>query len=648
MVAFKSLYSRRSLTSLRQVCEYVEPTSRKRKRKDVEELQSRLDRYEHLLKQNGLLSKHDAKQESPSTNNLEPRDSSGPSTATADTTRPTSRSGVLVAGSEPGQTRYVESALWEDLGEDLHPSSDDEAEPAQASTPARELPSYVSPGDLVSAAFSGPSPQTYNLADLHPPPEMARKLWQVYLRNADPILKFVHGPSTTAIVEKYCSNVYALPKETECLLFAIYHFAVTSMVDGDRQELLGHSWPEIRAQYHDATRQCLIACSFYQTTSFPVLQAYALLLASMRFRYNPHTFWILSGIQVRLAQRMGLHSEDERQLSPFDVQMRRRVWWYVLITDHFAAQQAGTTSATMPIEFWDSPKPLNVDDKDIWPGMTQRPQEKEAATDMLVFLVRVEITSFRAKMSRAPGKSTDMEASLKELENRIQSKFTRHCDVTNPVHYMIMVGNQAAMLNARLRTRLTRVKKGEASDAERKEVFAVALKILDHDVALQTNELATRFSWQWQAFFSWEPLICALKELCEEQDPGQVDSAWEKVERVFKGHPNIVTPSRAIEVAIGRLALRAWDLTQRRSSAPPREPAFLGSLRQFFRVREEARKTSPAAKHTPTEQSAETQHDTYPPLGELETLDDFGADIDWNFWDDLIRDSELDSSRVQG
>lgn len=647
----------------RFICEYLDPPPRKRRRKDYEELQDRLDRYEQLLKQNGIMPKQEPA--SP-VSQLAPRalDSSTkplasvPQTFNSDaSSAPSSHAGILVAGPGPGQTRYVESHLWKDLGEDLR-SSDDEDEGEADPTPVQGPTAHPSPADLASAGLFGASPPSYSFADLHPSPTDARRLWQVYLRNIDPIIKFVHGPSTTSLLEKAASDPTSISKETECLLFSIYHFAITSMEAKERLEMLGSAWADVQKKYHDATRQALIGCSFYQTTSLTVLQAYTLLLISVRFRYNPHTFWILCGIAVRLAQRMGLHSDGEQHLSPFDVQIRRRVWWYVLMTDNFAAQQAGTTVATIPGDLWDAPRPLNIDDHDLWPKMTEAPIEKSAATDMMIFLVRVEITAFRAKLSTTWERLTpdELEAALKLLEDTVEGKYLRYCDVTDSAHYLIMVGTRAAMLNARLRTRLSRMKAGTATTIERKEIFMLALKILDHDVALTSSPLTARFSWQWQAFFSWEPLICALKEMCQEQEPAQLDAAWEKIERVYAGHPNILAPSRSIEVALGRLTLRAWELTLQRSSATRHEPACVTSLKETFRKRIASHRTpesaKPPAKMTTPRAYVAVLPSTQDPKATTDPLaidsamwDDLGidgADVDWKFWDDLIRNSELE------
>lgn len=137
--------------------------------------------------------------------------------------------------------------------------------------------------------------------------------------------------------------------------------------------------------------------------------------------------------------------------------------------------------------------------------MMEPPKAKQATTDMIAPLARLELTVYKAKMSRTSGQSPEaLEATVAELEDLIQGKYLRYCDPSEPMHYTIMVGARAAILNARLRTRLIRVKRGIASVSEKNEVFTMALKLLDYDAAVMSGPLASRYSWQFRVFFSWE------------------------------------------------------------------------------------------------------------------------------------------------
>lgn len=197
--------------------------------------------------------------------------------------------------------------------------------------------------DPASFAFYGALTPKQDLLHLHPTYEMAIKLWKVYVRNVDPIIRIIHLPTGLEMVQRAAANPSAVSKVTEALLFAIYFFATVSTSEDQFQREFGESCASLQDRYHLATRQALVSCQFMKTTELAILQAYVLFLLAVRPKYDPHTFWILTGIAVRLGQRMGLHRDGETLgLNPFDVEMRRRLFWQLLSLDGMSGQLSGT------------------------------------------------------------------------------------------------------------------------------------------------------------------------------------------------------------------------------------------------------------------------------------------------------------------
>lgn len=310
--------------------------------------------------------------------------------------------GKLVAGD--GKTRYIDSNIWRHLGDDdLNPSSDEEEEDERAdSAPA----TWTSPGGLtdpVSAALLSIGSPSQNLVDLHPPYDTALELWKIFIENIDPIVKIVHVPSFQPILQRGAASPSSLPKATEALLFAVYHFAASSISDEQCQKIFKQPQTEVFDRLHAAARQALVNAHFMRTTELMVLQAYLLFLLAVRTEYDSHTFWILTGIAVRTAERIGIHRDGEALgLKPFDVQMRRRLFWQLLPLDGLSGQICGTGIA-MDSKTWDTKQPLNINDTDIWPGMEEPPKERGGATDMIFCLARSEIGKFHQKTFAALG-----------------------------------------------------------------------------------------------------------------------------------------------------------------------------------------------------------------------------------------------------
>ncbi|SMR50393.1 unnamed protein product [Zymoseptoria tritici ST99CH_3D1] len=577
----------------RMECIYVAPPprERKRKRKPVEELQDRLERCEQLLRENGIQVKP--------VENVSPVDSTtSVGNAVPDTKPGTASEGVsgtLLQG--PGKTRYIDSNIWRNLGDHLEDSDYDDHP---------QNPEDSNPSDPASLSLYNTSNSSQSLLNLHPTYDVAMKLWNIYVRNVDPIVKIVHVPSTRDLLQRAAANPSSMTPDTECLLFAIYLFSVISMSQKDFEQEVGTSWSFLHNRFHDAVRRSLVSNHFLRTTSLAVLQAYTLFLASVRNTYDPHTFWVLTGIAIRIGQRMGLHRDSAEQgLNPFDVQMRRRLFWQLIPLDGLAAQLSGTGIA-IPSDSWDTKQPLNLDDADIWPGMSSEPIAKRGATDMIFCLARTEIGKFHQKRMQ-PGKwnklwdSPDTPAvhkSLQDLETTMEENYIRYCDITVPVHCLTLSMARGVLNFARYRVALEKVKAPDATPVTRAEFVATVTKILDIDLAAQKNPMLERFQWHFRTFFQWDALIWLLTEMRKEDTMVDFDAAWNKVEQVYAYHPELFAWKRSIDVALARLTLRAWEATHKNAqatSAGRSEPDFIVQLRAGFEKREASRLHSPAS-----------------------------------------------------
>ncbi|KAF2770597.1 hypothetical protein EJ03DRAFT_310150 [Teratosphaeria nubilosa] len=632
-------------------CHYEAPAPRKRKRKQADDIHERLEQYERILKEHGLLEQGDSPPEVASHHHqvYTPAAAHG-------------RTGKLLSGR--GKSRYINSALWKNLGEDdLNPSSDEDEDAEDAEGAAAPA---ATANDPVSAyLLSGGASAYRTLLDYHPTYDIAMKLWNTYVSHVEPIAKLVHVPTGRTLVARAAANPSTASKATECLLFAIYHFAVVAMSDQECQEKLGQSRSYLRSRYYEAARQAMVNANFLRTSELKVLQAYILFLLSVRNRYDPHTFWILTGVAVRIAQRMGLHRDGEALgLKPFDVEMHRRIFWQLLPLDGMSAQVSGTGIA-VTYHSWDTLQARNLNDEDIWPEMSEKPKERTGATDMIFCLCRAEIGKFHQKAKPWLGASGHLvenndlhtvaaiEKDLDELENTLESKFFRYCDFVEPLHCLTLAMGRGAMSMARLRLRLPRMRtEAHMNLEERQLVYALALRVMDYCNSALSNPVLSRYSWHLQSFLQYDPLVWLLNEV-RSGSSAVTDAAvvWNKVDKIFELHPQFMTQKRALNLAICKLTLRSWDTQPANWRVVP-EPGFITQLRAFLAKREgSSADNTPGNTNTSPWTSVEAsaglpdansmaqgvRNDAMYPMGML--LEDFNNDnFDWQFWDQLVRD----------
>ncbi|KAH1310167.1 Transcription factor vrtR1, partial [Aspergillus fumigatus] len=304
---------------------------------------------------------------------------------------------------------------------------------------------------------------------------------------------------------------------------------------------------------------------------------------------------------------------------------------------------------------WDTKPPLNINDDQIFPGMTQKPQEQRGASEMIFCLSRIELSHFYIrtgiKMKEIGGTiqfkdAEEIERLIDEVEDLIETKFLRYCEILDPLHVFTMGIVRSATNAVRMRAQMPLLLKQTITDAQTRCLCALAEKILDTNSAIYRNPSMNRFRWQMQAFFLWDALLCILLSLTEVgfYSTSELNSTWNRVAEVYANHEDLIKRKKALHVTIGRLTLKAWIANPPSNSSP--EPAFITTLRAQHEPKvnrqqesvDEREKTGQVADDVFAFSEFSGDSDgTDLNLGSGFTLDS----SDWLVWDQLCRGNSL-------
>ena len=92
------------------------------------------------------------------------------------------------------------------------------------------------------------------------------------------------------------------------------------------------------------------------------------------------------GVAIRIAQRMGIHSESAlAKCTALEAEMRRRLWWSLILFDYRISQMSNSNSTTLD-PTWDCKIPLNVNDSDLRPEMKGPPAFQGKSTEALLYV----------------------------------------------------------------------------------------------------------------------------------------------------------------------------------------------------------------------------------------------------------------------
>jgi hypothetical protein len=188
----------------------------------------------------------------------------------------------------------------------------------------------------------GYSSNNVDMLALHPPMEQALEYWALYKQNVDPLIKVLHIPTFEPTLFAALAHPENIQKSLEPLIFSIYYGAVTSMPSEDCVARWGETRQELLNKYRFGLEQGLARANFLFCDEMIILQAFIIFMILLRRNDDARKIWTLTGLAVRIAQTLGIHRDGSHfNLKPFEVEMRRRLWWQVCILDARASEDHG-------------------------------------------------------------------------------------------------------------------------------------------------------------------------------------------------------------------------------------------------------------------------------------------------------------------
>jgi hypothetical protein len=207
--------------------------------------------------------------------------------------------------------------------------------------------------------------------------------------------------------------------------------------------------------------------------------------------YDARVIWILSGISQRIGQRIGLHRDGKKLgLPPFEVEMRRRLWWSVMMLEGYSQKLAGTgTTATLLMG--DVEMPSNVNDSDLFPGMKETPKEHNGGTEMMFFLIRCHVGQFLKRsadsdttfdgvwnrLTSSSVKAAIKDKAIDELDAFFEHKFMQYCDPSVTWHLMCRQLGSAIVFMMRFMAHSGEYHKGNLTQHEKDTLFDLAFQV---------------------------------------------------------------------------------------------------------------------------------------------------------------------------
>ncbi|KAL4783599.1 fungal-specific transcription factor domain-containing protein [Aspergillus varians] len=377
-------------------------------------------------------------------------------------------------------------------------------------------------------------------------------LWQQYVEAVDPLLKIFHTPTVQKLVVKAIHGREKLEAPSQCLLFAIYYAAVASMsplvckseLEDERQVLL--------KQYRTGVENLLSRLDLLNSTNMTVLQAFAIFLITGRCDEDGPDVYALVGLAGGMALKMGLNRDGAALgQSPFEVEMRRRLWWQLFILDIRVAEDRRSEPCILESSF-NTRLPSNLGDADLHPDMSRLPACQEGRTEMLFSLVRFEGSYFARQMvfsdafgeanAYMPLSMTEKCQALDLFQERMEKQYLSHCDDSIPLDNVTV--RSIRLILAKLGLMAIDHTSTDVSPDERATTRRGWTKILQDAEELRRYEEGKQWLWLFQTYIEWDALASLLLHLHSDPVGGDGDEGWDTAYKIYSYWKNVKSTRR--------------------------------------------------------------------------------------------------------
>ena len=240
--------------------------------------------------------------------------------------------------------------------------------------------------------------------------------------------------------EQFWEHPFETPIMWVGLLFSIFTLAIrfqNIITEYDFVELNPAFSSIILAKidfFREKLVQSLILANYLKCPPYTI-EAFLHYFLTEYFRSQDSQFgtWMIVGMIVRMALRMGYHREPSRfpNITPFKGEIRRRLWSMIVQLDLVSSSQAGLPRMVQG-SMYDVQEPHNLLDEDLYEEMIELPPSRPPTegTTMLYAVIRsrvIEVFARITDLTNGPQPAyreiMEMDAALQRVYDNIPSAY---------------------------------------------------------------------------------------------------------------------------------------------------------------------------------------------------------------------------------
>lgn len=252
-----------------------------------------------------------------------------------------------------------------------------------------------------SAQLNNPVPDLLNTL---PAKVTCDKLVHCYLQTFEPVYRVVHVPTFWKEYNQFWEQTQIMSTSSPFVMKLVLVLAIGTVFLPDTTDIDRATLHRLAQTWIYAAQWWLTGPSEKSNITLDGLQVFCLLIIARQATHNSPggSVWLSTGSLMTMAMAMGLHRNPNMflpTLSPFQVQMRVRLWTTVL---ELALQSCLNSGLPLGISIhdYDTVAPSNFDDQDLDPSGSAEPAPDDQVTDSSVQILLAKSLPLRLKVAQ--------------------------------------------------------------------------------------------------------------------------------------------------------------------------------------------------------------------------------------------------------
>ena len=376
-------------------------------------------------------------------------------------------------------------------------------------------------------------------------------IWKTFVDCVDPIVKILHIPSMSIIINSLRGKFSSLGPGIKALLFAVSLAAAVALEEDEAVESFRTPKEELVSRFRLCTEQALGHAQFLTSKDLVVLQASVLYVSTLPHIGDAPLATSLTGSLTRVAGTMRLHVESfegsqRKQRSALEVELRRRLWWQVCFLDS-RSRDAKLPDLSISETSFDTKAPANIEDESLLPEMTSIPDYSlMTPTRMTLTLIRCD----NWRLYRSIRRELDAPLAthvriLREAQQHTETTYLQHLQRENAFDALIktMTSLFFAKIEQGIHRHQLRFGRSPSGTKARNDpqllsiFFQSSISILESMHELWTNSAWQRWRWQLQGQFPWHTVGAVFIQICQVPWSPVSERAWDLARKLFDELP---------------------------------------------------------------------------------------------------------------